>query len=111
MYDGWVWRKEREEQDRLGHTFLLLKAWGSEKLKFETLLGRSPYPVLRALQVKPTRVGKAGQPYDDRTREEKLAEVEELKKVFAKELAGDVSTPTEDTGEDLELFREAGIDI
>lgn len=108
MYDGWVWRKEREREDALAQTFLLLKAWGSEKLKFEQLLGRPLYPVLRSVQTEPTKIGTANELGDSRTKEEKLAEVAELKEIFK-----DVfNKPKKAEGDDEDitpLLIEAGI--
>jgi hypothetical protein len=106
MYDGWVWRKEREREDALAQTFLLLKAWGSEKLKFEQLLGRPLYPVLRSVQTEPTKIGATNELGDSRTKEEKLAEVAELKEIFK-----DVFKPKKAEGDDdiTPLLIEAGI--
>lgn len=84
MYNGYVWRWERERQDNAAQTLIIASGWGA-KLTIEQLLGRSPYPALRSIQTVSSKgivTTADGGLMDTRSYDDKIAEIEEVKRDF-----------------------------
>ena len=85
MYDGYIWRLERDQQADLALAFLNLQSQGA-KAQLEDLMGRPPYPVLRALQEEPTIIQRSME-RTVQTTEEVQRDLADLKEVFKDELS------------------------
>jgi hypothetical protein len=84
MYNGYIWRLEREQQKDLAIGYMQLTAQGAEA-ELEDLMGRPPYPVLRALQEEPTII-KLDTTRIVQTPEGVQQDLAELKEIFRPEL-------------------------